>query len=104
MQRTSRRVAIRSGGRVWQVVREQYLRDDIPCHSPLCFEGCAAVAAAGAPRLPPPEEASCYLLPTDDVVRHYMDVLELPEIRGVIFTQTLVGKVRTGESITRRRH
>ena len=95
MLRTSRRVHIRSGGRVWQVAREQYLRDDIPCHSPLCFEGCSAGGGQGSARLPPPEAASCYLLPTADVVRHYMDVLELPEIRGIIFTQTLIGKVST---------
>ena len=91
MLRTSRRLHVRSGGRVWPVVREQYLRDDIPCGSPLCAEHGAPEPAA--PRLPPPEHAACYLLPTDDVVRYYMDVLELREIRGIIFTQTLLNKV-----------
>lgn len=89
MQRTSRRVQLRSGGRVWQLVREQYLRRDIACQSPLCFEGCASAEAE--PALP--RHAACYLVPADDVLRLYMDVLELPELTGIVFTQTALTRV-----------
>ncbi|XP_037088465.1 DIS3-like exonuclease 1 [Pollicipes pollicipes] len=99
MLRTSRRINIRSGGRVWQVVREQYLRDDIACQSPLCFEGCAAGAGPTLPR-----HATCYLVPTDQVVRHFLDVLQLPEITGIVFTQTALGQVSgpAGKQVQRR--
>lgn len=39
--RTERNITLRSAqGRPKAVVREVYLRPDVPCHSPLCLSGC----------------------------------------------------------------
>ena len=38
LESISKKIQLKSRGRVFGVVRENYLRDDIPCRSKLCFE------------------------------------------------------------------
>lgn len=72
----------RKGGYV-KVLREIYLRPQLPCLSAACRE------------CPPsschlPAEATHYIIPAVDVVCNYLDLLELPEMVGILFTQTAV--------------
>ena len=88
----SKRVNVKTGkGKVMGVVREQYLRDDVPCQSALCFEGCCNGEGLAAL----PADVTHYLLPLEDVVRGYLEVLEAePQLRGVIYLQSVVGPVQ----------
>uniref|UniRef100_A0A8D1S9T9 DIS3-like exonuclease 1 n=1 Tax=Sus scrofa TaxID=9823 RepID=A0A8D1S9T9_PIG len=71
-------------GRTLRIVREHYLRPSVPCNSPLC-----------------PQPASChndgkllssdvthYMIPDWKVVQDYLEILEFPELKGIIFMQT----------------
>lgn len=88
----SKKINIRTGNRkVMGVVREHYLRDDIPCQSELCFENCKSDKDQDKTRLP--ANVTHYLLPLEDVVKDYFEVLTAPELRGLIFLQTVVSGV-----------
>ncbi|XP_074090539.1 DIS3-like exonuclease 1 [Macrotis lagotis] len=71
-------------GRTVRIVREHYLRPSVPCNSPLC-----------------PQPARCrndgkllssdvthYVIPDWKVVQDYLEILEFPELKGIIFMQT----------------
>ncbi|KAM7155551.1 DIS3-like exonuclease 1 isoform 5-T5 [Molossus nigricans] len=71
-------------GRTLRIVREHYLRPSVPCNSPLC-----------------PQPATCrndgkllsgdvthYMIPDWKVVQDYLEILEFPELKGIIFMQT----------------
>ncbi len=89
----SKRVNVKTGkGKVMGVVREHYLRSDVPCGSVLCFEGCANGTRGAGGVLP--TDVTHYLLPLEDVVRGYLEVLESPELRGLIYLQSVVGPVQ----------
>ncbi|RMD43859.1 hypothetical protein DV735_g1189, partial [Chaetothyriales sp. CBS 134920] len=103
------RVFIRStkNGRVQKVVREQYLRKDIPCSSQLCTE-CAATAASDASGVVPkfvlsskPEKTKAfprghYIIPDTNVLLNAMDLFELPgqHFCDVIVLQTVLEELR----------
>ncbi|RMZ91060.1 hypothetical protein DV736_g1698, partial [Chaetothyriales sp. CBS 134916] len=103
------KVFIRStkNGRVQKVVREQYLRKDIPCSSQLCTE-CAATAASDANGVVPkfvlsPNPAKTkvfprghYIIPDTNVLLNAMDLFELPgqHFRDVIVLQTVLEELR----------
>ncbi|KAL8586444.1 hypothetical protein ACOMHN_050039 [Nucella lapillus] len=83
--RKERCLSLRSGqGRPVKVVREMYLRPDIPCFSPLCLAGCANHTAEAML----PKEASHYIVPDCAVAKEYLELFELPDVQGVVFTQT----------------
>ncbi|XP_024518625.1 DIS3-like exonuclease 1 isoform X2 [Selaginella moellendorffii] len=69
------------------VAEEIYLRDDIPCGSPLCSS-----CASHLPRLPP--DASHYLLPNADAVLQFWEILELPQFSAVIFLTSVLKEVQ----------
>ncbi|KAM9713552.1 DIS3-like exonuclease 1 isoform 2-T2 [Dama dama] len=71
-------------GRTLRIVREHYLRPSVPCNSPLC-----------------PQPATChndgkllssdvthYMVPDWKVVQDYLEILEFPELKGIVFMQT----------------
>nr|BAC29045.1 unnamed protein product [Mus musculus] len=71
-------------GRTLRIVREHYLRPSVPCNSPLCPQPAACrndgkLLAA---------EVTHYVIPDWKVVQDYLEVLEFPELKGVIFMQT----------------
>ena len=41
LESVSKKIQLKSRGKVFGVVRESYLRSDIPCRSALCFENCS---------------------------------------------------------------
>ncbi|PIK57161.1 putative DIS3-like exonuclease 1 [Apostichopus japonicus] len=69
-------------GTVVRVVREHYLRDDIPCHNKLCPQTCSN----GPDCIP--ANVSHILLPDCFVTRTFAEIFELPEFRGILFLQT----------------
>uniref|UniRef100_A0A3P9LZ64 DIS3-like exonuclease 1 n=1 Tax=Oryzias latipes TaxID=8090 RepID=A0A3P9LZ64_ORYLA len=69
-------------GRKVRVVREHYLRERVPCFSSLCQADCAN----GVKVLP--GDLTHYVVPDADVVVDYLEILELKELQGIIFTQT----------------
>ncbi len=88
----SKKVNVKTGnGKVMGVVREHYLRSDVPCRSGLCFEGCDAGEGGGGLL---PKDVTHYLLPMEDVVRNFFEVLETEQLRGVIYLQSVVGPVQ----------
>ncbi|KAF4017031.1 hypothetical protein G4228_009220 [Cervus hanglu yarkandensis] len=71
-------------GRTLRIVREHYLRPSVPCNSQLC-----------------PQPATChndgkllssdvthYMVPDWKVVQDYLEILEFPELKGIVFMQT----------------
>uniref|UniRef100_A0A8C5MFD5 DIS3-like exonuclease 1 n=1 Tax=Leptobrachium leishanense TaxID=445787 RepID=A0A8C5MFD5_9ANUR len=69
-------------GRTLRAVREHYLRDDVSCWSPLCGRSCPKDGKLLS------EELTHYVVPDCQVLHDYQEVLEFPELKGVIFMQT----------------
>ena len=102
------KVFIRStkSGRVQKIVREQYLRKDIPCSSQLCSR-CESTAAAGADGVVPAFILSKrpattkqypqghYLMPDTNVLLTGMDLLEdATNFHDVIVLQTVLEELK----------
>ncbi|NWW76716.1 RRP44 exonuclease, partial [Climacteris rufus] len=96
-------------GAVVKVVREHYLREDIPCGAAACRLCPPAAPAAGngngkgkAPGLEArpsgPASSLCpaphFLLPDTNLLLHQIDILEDPVIKNVIVLQTVLQEVR----------
>ncbi|XP_061743440.1 DIS3-like exonuclease 1 [Nerophis ophidion] len=71
-----------SRGRKVRVVREHYVRERVPCFSALCLDGCDN----GDKVLP--KDLTHYVVPDVGVVVDYLEILELREVQGIVFTQT----------------
>ncbi|XP_038623376.1 DIS3-like exonuclease 1 [Tachyglossus aculeatus] len=71
-------------GRPVRIVREHYLRPSLPCHSPLCPRPrqCAndGKLLSG--------DVTHYVIPDWKVVQDFLEVLEFPELKGIIFMYT----------------
>ncbi|XP_027997686.2 DIS3-like exonuclease 1 isoform X2 [Eptesicus fuscus] len=71
-------------GRTLRIVREHYLRPSVPCHSPLCPQPAACrndgKLLSG--------DVTHYMIPDWKVVQDYLEILEFPELKGIIFMQT----------------
>ncbi|XP_072888829.1 DIS3-like exonuclease 1 isoform X1 [Hemitrygon akajei] len=83
MIKTEKVLHLRSGkGKSVRVVREHYLRESVPCHSCLCQARCHNEGKLLS------ESATHYVIPDWKVVQDYLEILEFPELRGIIFMQT----------------
>ncbi|KAM4631192.1 DIS3-like exonuclease 1 [Polymixia lowei] len=71
-----------SRGRKVRVVREHYVREQVPCCSALCQADCVndGKLLSG--------EVTHYVVPDAGVVVDYLEILEFRELQGVVFTQT----------------
>nr|KAF6391770.1 DIS3 like exosome 3'-5' exoribonuclease [Pipistrellus kuhlii] len=71
-------------GRTLRIVREHYLRPSVPCNSPLCPRPAACrndgKLLSG--------DVTHYMVPDWKVVQDYLEILEFPELKGIIFMQT----------------
>ena len=102
MSSISKKVNVKSGGKLMAVVREQYIRKDLPCRSALCqLPECKEDKNFNCGILPP--NVTHYLIPFIDVAGHYMEVLELPDITGIIFLQTVVNAIKLAKGGQYRR-
>ena len=116
LESVTKKVQLRSRGRVIGVVRESYLRSgtcictapaphlhlhlhilprtDIACRSALCFEGCTHLEEKGGKLATLPADVTHYLIPFTDVASKFMEVIEVEELSGVIFAQTVVNELQ----------
>ncbi|EFJ15219.1 hypothetical protein SELMODRAFT_180518 [Selaginella moellendorffii] len=74
------------GGRVFKVVREHYLRDDIPCGATFCSSCDTSTANLVA--------ADRLVVVDTNVVLHQMDLLENPAFRNVIILSVVLEEVK----------
>ncbi|KAM3663684.1 DIS3-like exonuclease 1 isoform X1 [Ammospiza nelsoni] len=88
MLRTEKVLQLRGQqGRAVRVVREHYLRPDVPCRSALCRSAqCRAACARDGKLLS--DDVTHYVVPDCKVVQEYLEILEFPELKGIIFMQT----------------
>ena len=81
LEAVSKKIQLKSRGEVFGVVRENYLRSDIPCRSALCFENCSHMTEQNADSEKKqsilPAEVTHYLIPATDTVNKFMEILEL---------------------------
>ncbi|XP_074862490.1 DIS3-like exonuclease 1 isoform X1 [Carettochelys insculpta] len=83
MLRTEKVLQLRGPqGRSVRVVREHYLRPDVPCRSALCWAACPRDGKLLS------DDVTHYLVPDWKIVQDYLEILELPELKGIIFMQT----------------
>jgi len=94
LESVSKKIQLKARGRVFGVVRENYLRTDIPCRSEVCFESCSHQTEESKKQSILPKDVTHYLIPFTDVANKYMEILEFAEISGVIFPQTVVNSVQ----------
>ncbi|KAJ7420904.1 hypothetical protein WISP_45979 [Willisornis vidua] len=88
MLRTEKVLQLRGQqGRAVRVVREHYLRPDVPCRSALCRSALCRPAGACHGKLLS-EDVTHYVVPDCKVVQEYLEILEFPELKGIIFMQT----------------
>ncbi|XP_077988799.1 DIS3-like exonuclease 1 [Glandiceps talaboti] len=76
-------------GQTVRIVREHYLREDVPCNSELCLADCSKSKGHGVL----PSSLTHYVVPDCQVARDFLDILELPEITGILFLQTVLHSV-----------
>ncbi|XP_071424304.1 DIS3-like exonuclease 1 [Pithys albifrons albifrons] len=88
MLRTEKVLQLRGQqGRAVRVVREHYLRPDVPCRSALCRSALCRPAGACHGKLLS-DDVTHYVVPDCKVVQEYLEILEFPELKGIIFMQT----------------
>ena len=90
----TKRVNVKVRGKVMGVVREHYLRTDLPCQSQICFENCSQMSMLMKSAAKLPKNVTHYLLPLEDIVKSMFDVLDFPELTGMIFLQSVVNSVQ----------
>ena len=94
LESVTKKIQLKARGRVFGVVRENYLRTDIPCRSELCFENCSFKTEETKRQSVLPKDVTHYLIPFTDVTAKYMEILEFADISGVIFPQTVVNTIQ----------
>nr|XP_008170669.1 DIS3-like exonuclease 1 isoform X1 [Chrysemys picta bellii] len=83
MQRTEKVLQLRGlQGRSVRIVREHYLRPDVPCRSALCQAACPRDGKLLS------DDVTHYVVPDWKIVQDYLEILEFPELKGIIFMQT----------------
>ncbi|XP_019853145.1 PREDICTED: DIS3-like exonuclease 1 [Amphimedon queenslandica] len=80
------------------IIREHYLRDDIPCRMKQCGI-CNQELSDTQCMLT--DDLSHYLLPDVNVVERFHEVLEYPTLRGLIITQTASDNLKYSVSYTK---
>jgi len=94
LESVTKKIQLKARGRVFGVVRENYLRTDIPCRSQICFENCSHKTEDVQKQSVLPRAVTHYLIPFTDVATKYMEILEFADISGVIFPQTVVNTIQ----------
>ena len=97
LESITKKIQLKSRGKVFGVVRENYLRTDIPCRSQVCFESCSEKSEEPNVKQKQsklPGDITHYIIPFMDVANKFMEIFELDEISGVIFPQTVVNNIQ----------
>lgn len=105
MLRSKAFVKVTGKGSVVKVVREHYLRDDIPCGIKGC-PGCQEIQQApGTILLDPiegtqsahgqfPDDHPRLIIPDTNILLHHLDVLETDKFQDIVILQTVLEEVR----------
>ena len=95
LESITKKIQLKSRGKVFGVVRENYLRTDIPCRSQVCFDSCSHNSdEPNQKQSVLPEDVTHYIIPFLDVATKFMEIFELEELSGVIFPQTVVNNIQ----------
>ncbi|XP_029646504.1 DIS3-like exonuclease 1 [Octopus sinensis] len=73
------------------MVQELYLRKDVPCKSLLCQNNCTSNKENDVFLS---LDVSHYVVLDSQICRDYLEIWETPEIKGIIFPQTIVNSVQ----------
>ena len=88
MLRSKSFVRVTGKGNVVKVVREHYLRDDLPCG----LSSCTVCPNNSVGILLSSE--STILIPDTNIILHYLDVLEHPSFTDIVILQTVLEEVK----------
>ena len=97
----TKKIQLKSRGKVFGVVRENYLRTDVPCRSPLCFDSCSHLTdqMQNNQNLSVlPQDVTHYIIPAVDVASKFMEIFELNELSMSQTISRLVHDLREGMS------
>lgn len=90
-------IKISTRGSVQKVVREHYLRDDIPCGITAC-RVCAnpdsSILLEPSPKQNPSYPDPHIIIPDTNILLHHLDVLERPVFTDAVILQTVLDEVR----------
>ena len=68
LESITKKIQLKSRGKVFGVVRENYLRTDIPCRSQVCFDSCShKTEKPNQKQSVLPEDITHYIIPFHDV-------------------------------------
>ncbi|KAI8373200.1 uncharacterized protein BYT42DRAFT_61558 [Radiomyces spectabilis] len=81
----------RSNG-IIKLVREQYLRHDVPCLAASCSHQCHNNTNDQYTLLR--DDADHYIIPDMTIVMRYLEILEQEEITGMILSQTVINSLQ----------
>ncbi|KAE8618468.1 hypothetical protein XENTR_v10009392 [Xenopus tropicalis] len=87
MLKTEKILHLKTRGRSVRAVREHYLREDVRCGSALC-QTCPRDGKLLS------EDLTHYVVPDCQILQDYLEVLEFPELRGIIIMQTACQSVQ----------
>ena len=87
MLRSKSFVKVSNKGAVVKVVREHYLRDDLPCGLESCAACPPSTMVTLSPTLP-------LLVPDTNIILHHIDVLEHPLLANLLVLQTVLEEVK----------
>ncbi|ROL52738.1 DIS3-like exonuclease 1 [Anabarilius grahami] len=71
-----------SKGRKVRVVREHYVRQQVPCGNSFCQANCHNIGKVLS------SDVTHYVVPDVGVVRDFLEILEFRELQGIVLTQT----------------
>lgn len=87
-------VKVTHRGNVVKVVREHYLRDDIPCGMENCVRCAKMVSELQVVPVLLTSKSSCLLIPDTNLLLHFLDIFESSKITNVVILQTVLDEVR----------
>ena len=90
-------IKISTRGSVQKVVREHYLRDDIPCGIKacrVCTNPDNSILLEPSPKQNPSYPDPHIIIPDTNILLHHLDVLERPVFTDAVILQTVLDEVR----------
>ncbi|CDH51568.1 dis3-like exonuclease 1 [Lichtheimia corymbifera JMRC:FSU:9682] len=86
------------GNAIVKLVREQYVRNDIPCMAECC-SSCQQLIGNTMHQAYLSAEADHYVIPDMSIVMRYLEILEHEEFTGIILSQTIVTSLQQHDKL-----
>jgi exosome complex exonuclease DIS3/RRP44 len=95
-------------GNVVKIVREHYLRDDIPCSLPQCTSTCPAITPTNLKGISDRPQVTidgkfAVFLCDFTVAMYQIDILEHPKVQDMILAYTVLDQVREKSPVVMNR-